>query len=262
MLIICASAGGSPGVTTSALGLTMTWPRDVLLADCDPHPNQAVLAGYLRGVRSDGRGLGMLAEHYRAQGFDGKASLLEQTLVLSEGREHGCCFLPGFTHPRQPVLFTDYWPRLADQFDECESAGMDIIIDAGRLTSAGLPEVLVERCAVVLVVARSQLRSLACVNLALPELTRAVPGDRLKLVVIGGGRPYSASEAAKQLKIPLAAGLPWDPVCSGVLSDGDTPGRKLSERPLWRGLVNTAMTLSGLPSSHALRIRAETMVAR
>ena len=34
-IIVLTSAGGSPGVTSTALGLSLTWPRPVLLADCD-----------------------------------------------------------------------------------------------------------------------------------------------------------------------------------------------------------------------------------
>ena len=40
-ILILTSAGGSPGVTTLAVGLALTWPRPVLLADCDPGAHQA-----------------------------------------------------------------------------------------------------------------------------------------------------------------------------------------------------------------------------
>ena len=35
-LIVLTSASGSPGVTTTALGLALTWPRPVLLVEADP----------------------------------------------------------------------------------------------------------------------------------------------------------------------------------------------------------------------------------
>jgi sugar diacid utilization regulator len=35
-MIVLASAAGSPGATTSALGLALTWPRPVLLIEADP----------------------------------------------------------------------------------------------------------------------------------------------------------------------------------------------------------------------------------
>ena len=44
---IITSASGSPGVTTTAIGLTLHWPESCLLVDADYQ--QAVLAGYLQG---------------------------------------------------------------------------------------------------------------------------------------------------------------------------------------------------------------------
>ena len=35
-LVAFASAKGSPGASTAALAVAALWPRDVLLADCDP----------------------------------------------------------------------------------------------------------------------------------------------------------------------------------------------------------------------------------
>ena len=51
-ILLLTSAGGSPGVTTLAVGLALTWPRPVLLADCDPGAHQSILAGYLAGTSS------------------------------------------------------------------------------------------------------------------------------------------------------------------------------------------------------------------
>ena len=37
MAIVClASASGSPGVTTTAVGMAFSWPRPVLLVEADP----------------------------------------------------------------------------------------------------------------------------------------------------------------------------------------------------------------------------------
>ena len=48
-LIVLSSASGSPGVTTTALGLALTWHRPCLLVEADPTGGSAVAAGYLRG---------------------------------------------------------------------------------------------------------------------------------------------------------------------------------------------------------------------
>ena len=51
-VIVLASASGAPGVTTTALGLAMTWSRPVVLVDADPVGGSAILAGYCRGALS------------------------------------------------------------------------------------------------------------------------------------------------------------------------------------------------------------------
>ena len=255
MLIICVSAGGSPGVTSTALGVALSWPRGVLLVDCDPHPSQAVLAGYLRGVSESGRGLGALAESYRAQRSDSSGGLLEQTVALDDGSSPQRRFLPGFTHPRSALLFSGYWERLVGQFDDLQAGGIDVIIDAGRLDADGLPSALVERASTIAVVTRSNLPALATLRLALPQLadaTALIPASPA-LVVAGGGRPYSAPEIARQLEMALLADLPWDPATAAVLSDGAVPPRKLTNRPLWRALRDLALQLGGRPGVRGRR---------
>lgn len=48
-IITLTSASGSPGVTTTALGLALVWPRPVVLVEADPTGGSALLAGYWRG---------------------------------------------------------------------------------------------------------------------------------------------------------------------------------------------------------------------
>ena len=46
MAVIClTSASGSPGVTTTAVGLAFCWPRPVLLVEADPTGGSGILAG-------------------------------------------------------------------------------------------------------------------------------------------------------------------------------------------------------------------------
>lgn len=49
-IITLCSASGSPGVTTTALGLALSWTRPVILVEADPTGGSALLAGYLRGT--------------------------------------------------------------------------------------------------------------------------------------------------------------------------------------------------------------------
>ena len=60
-VVALTSASGSPGVTTTAVGLALTWPRPVLLIEADPTGGSGVLAGYFRGTREYDVGLIELA---------------------------------------------------------------------------------------------------------------------------------------------------------------------------------------------------------
>ncbi len=245
-VILVASAGGSPGVTTTALGLALLWPRDVLLAEVDPHPSQVLLAGYLRGLAAGGRGLGGLAQSYRTQPENGPQQLAEQTLALTEQPGRRRCFLPGFTHPRGAVLFERYWPRLAGQLDDLGRIGTDAICDCGRLTADGLPPALLQHARAVLLLTRSDLPALAMLRLHLPELATATQqtASDLLLGVVGAGRPYSGAEIARQLELPLLAELAWDPPTAATLRDGAPSPKRLTERPLWRGLQTLSVRLA------------------
>ena len=39
-MLLLVSPGGAPGLTTTALGLALSWPRDVILIDADPCPGR------------------------------------------------------------------------------------------------------------------------------------------------------------------------------------------------------------------------------
>ena len=56
MAIIALTAGsGSPGVSTTTVGLALCWPRPVVLVEADPTGGSGILAGYFQGqVAHDG----------------------------------------------------------------------------------------------------------------------------------------------------------------------------------------------------------------
>ena len=65
-LIVLTSASGSPGVSTTALGLALTWRRPVLLVEADPTGGSGLLAGYFRGQAAPSQSLIDLAFAHRA----------------------------------------------------------------------------------------------------------------------------------------------------------------------------------------------------
>ncbi|MFV0428370.1 MAG: hypothetical protein ACK5KO_02925 [Arachnia sp.] len=227
-LVLVTGATGAPGITCTALGLALSWPQDVLLADCDRDPDQAVAAGYLRGATLAGRGLvSIIRAHREGRAIEGE--LVHHSLTLTAKESPGRRFLPGFSHPMAVELFEPVWPALADALAAMDPTGVDAVVDAGRISSRGLPGALLSRADLIVVVVRSQLRSLAALRLYLPillEQIEALPSPPgLGIALVDPNHPYSAAEISPELGVPCWAEFPLDARAAGVLSDGDPEPR-------------------------------------
>lgn len=247
-ILILTSTGGAPGVTTVAVGLALTWPRPVLLVDGDPGAHQAILAGYLAGQASNGKGLLRVAEAHRDR-RPLREVVIDQSLALTENDGDRRLFLPGFTKAGSAAHFGGVWEDLADTFARLADVDFDVIVDAGRLGPYGLPAPLLERSALTALVLRTSLRAVLSARVHLPVLredarsTTAAQAN-LSLVLVGEGQPYGRAEVASALKVPVVASLPDDPATAGHLSDGRPRHRKFDTAPLIRSLRSTAVTLS------------------
>lgn len=246
-ILLLTSAGGSPGATTLAVGLTLTWPRPVLLADCDPGAHQAVLAGYLAGQGAGGRGLQRVAEAHRDR-RPLREAVLDQSLPISGEDGERQLFLPGFSRAASAGLFGGVWDDLADTFDRLGEVGYDVIVDAGRTGPHGLPGPLVERSAVTCLVLRTSLRSVMSARVHLPALTeqeRLSTAGRSGLVLVGEGDPYGRREVAQALGVGVHAVVAHDPTGAAHLSDGQPRPRRFDASPLVRSLRAAAGVLAG-----------------
>ncbi|HLT60496.1 MAG TPA: hypothetical protein VK020_04855, partial [Microlunatus sp.] len=112
-LFALTAAGGSPGATTTALGLALSWPRAVLLVDADPGAHQAVLAGFLGGQSPGGRGLVRIAEAHRDR-RPLREVIIDQSIPLAGDAGPRRLFLPGFAKPGNARLFAGVWPELVE----------------------------------------------------------------------------------------------------------------------------------------------------
>ena len=247
-ILLLTSTSGSPGVTTLAVGLALTWPRPILLADCDPGAHQAVLAGYLGGRSAGGKGLLRVAEAHRDR-RPLREAILDQTLPLSAEGESRRLFLPGFTKPGSATHFSGVWEDLAEAFDRLGEVDIDVIIDCGRLAPQGPPAALLERSALTLVVVTSTLRSIMSARVHIPTLRdhpRLTSPDRghLGLVVIGEGEPYGRAEIAKALDVPVITRIAYDPKAAAHLSDDRPRHRRFDSSPLIRSIRDAASQLS------------------
>ncbi len=239
-LLVCCSATGAPGVTTTALGLAVSWRGDVVLCDADRDPGQVIESGYLRGVAPGGRGLTALTRaHRERRGLSDE--LVSQMLTLQEHPTWSRRYLPGFSHPGASRVFDLVWPDLLAEFERLGDVGTDVIVDAGRIGRDGLPSALAAGADLVLVVTRSNLRSLAGLRLHLPGVVeQAGSGAEVALAVVGAGQPYRESEIAAQFGVPVAMSVAFDPRAAAVLSDGEPEPRRFADGALMRSLRDAA----------------------
>ena len=248
-----SSVSGSPGVTSLSVGLALAWPRSVLLADCDPGAHQAVLAGYLAGQSSGGKGLLRVAEAHRDR-RPLREVILDQTLPLVSDSDHSRRFLPGFSRPGSAALFTGVWVDLVDAFVDLGDLGIDVIIDAGRLGSAGLPAPLADAAGFTGLVVRSDLRAVVSAQIHLPIVVagrgQTLSDSRVGLLVIGEGKPYATGEISRALGLRTVASIPWDPTAAAHLSDGKERTRKFAGSAFARGLHTTAADLANRLDAH------------
>jgi hypothetical protein len=228
-LYALVSAGGSPGVTTAAITLALTWPSPVILAECDPSGGD-ILAGLLGGHGPAGPGL---MEHAMESGRSGQAaaaSLMARLVSLDEDRT--TTLLPGLTDPRQAAGLATAWPAVAASLI---AQPADVIADCGRLDAgAGQPLAVLSAARTVAIVLRPTLRQVWLARPRVELLGQLIGrGARLGLLVTGPGT-HSAREVAHALNLPVLAALPDDSRTAGLLSDGVGDRRYLTRGSLIR----------------------------
>jgi hypothetical protein len=246
-LYALVSAGGSPGVTTAAIALALTWPTPVIVAECDPSGGD-ILAGLLAGHVPAGRGL---MEHAMESGRSGQAataSLVTRLVPLDEDRTR--MLLPGLTDPRQAAGLATAWPGIAATLT---AQAADVVADCGRLDAGtGQPLAVLSAARTVAIVLRPTLRQ---VWLARPRVEALSPlvggGARLGLLLTGPGT-HSAREVGHALNLPVLAALPDDARTAGLLSDGRGDRRYLTRGSLIRAGSATGQALRGLHPAPSL----------
>jgi hypothetical protein len=231
-LIVLASASGSPGVTTTALGLALVWHRPVILVDADPVGGSALLAGYFQGTVCDDDAMVTLVLARR----DGRlADVLPQTLITIPGSH--VSILPGPKSHAQAGSLSELWAALAYELRALEQTGQDVIVDAGRLGMVHSPQGLIRAANLSLLLTRTDLPALAAARQWASEWTEAAQDGTgaasVATLLVGAGRPYDAAEVAKVLAIPVLESLAWDPRSARVFSEGQKPsGGAWSQRDL------------------------------
>ena len=234
MAVIClTSASGSPGVTTTAVGLAFCWPRPVLLVEADPTGGSGILAGFLRGTTPYEVGLVELA----LSPLDAAEALREVVRPLSPS----VSLVAGTRSHAQAAALREVWVPLAVALGELEANGQDVIVDCGRLGLTGSPQSLMDAADVTLLVTRATLPSISAARSWAETVRQPATGWRHPgLLLIGQGQPYRDTEVSKVLGIPVVADLADDPVAAAVYQRGATPPRHFETGPYVRGLQAAA----------------------
>ena len=229
-IIALASASGSPGVTATALGLALAWPRPILLVEADPTGGSGLLSGYFQGGREYEAGIIELA-----LATNDLSDALAKTARPIEGTK--VSFVAGTRSRVQATALPGLWSPLAEALGDLEATGQDVIVDAGRLGLAGSPMPLVDAADLALLVTRTTLPAIVAMSSWADIFNRpALDWHQSGIVLVAEHQPYDAREVASITNLPVIASLPDDPHAAAVLSRGATPPKDFDSGALARGL--------------------------
>ena len=234
-LIAFASAKGSPGVTTTAVAVTGSWPSDrrVLLAEFDPAGGD--LAPRF-GLQPDPGVVELGSTHRRG--------LTAETIwAHTQSLPGGIPVLVGPPSPEQALALREFWtaagPAMATLPDT------DVIMDCGRVgPNSPVVEVL-HHAAIVVLVVRPDFEGISHLR---ARLARQLTSARTAVVLVGD-RPYSAAEVAEVIEAKVAAVVADDPRAAALL--GGHPGNQGTLRR--SALMRSARELSQALATVALK---------
>lgn len=231
------SVKGSPGVTTTVMGLTMAWAaampgRSAIAVDADPVGGDTA-AGFLRGAVAPEAGMLALAT---ARGVDAAAALDGASVHLrADGSARVVVGVPDSARAGALPLA---WDVLLEQRDDLHTAGCDVLIDAGRLgANEPLPPWILD-CDLALLTLKPSLPAVIPAHRCASAWP--VSGPSLELVVLAARSPYRPTEIAGAVGRPLAGTVPFDPELARVYSDGTPPPRTFGRSEYARGLFRAA----------------------
>lgn len=240
MAAVALGSVRSCGVTTLALALAATWPKErrVLLIELDPAGGTLAAAS---GWPPE-PGLVSLAAASR-RGFD-PALLWEHCQALPGG----AAVLAGPTSADQARSALGMLGPLAEHLGALDA---DVVVDCGRLDPGSPCLPLWEAADRAVLLSRPRLADLHAIAAWIEaHATDDQPTERSRvgLVVVGEG-PYPDTEIADALGIEVLSRLPWDPRAAAAIVSVPASSRELRLAPL----VRAARTLSDRLAAEAGR---------
>lgn len=221
-VVAFASFSGAPGVTTTAVAATYNWHRPVLLLEADTSKPSGVLPGLLQGQMDHSKGLTPLSLAQQRSTL-GPRELITESIALGTDRY----FVPGFSNPAAAQGTTSLWGALATAATSLEGAGIDVLIDLGRLAHGDPRSPLLQIADAVVIVMRPILSEAAAAASHIEGLreTMRLAGrdDVLGLWLVEAPAPlfnYPAQEVNRLLGLPVTGQIWNDPREAAVYSAG------------------------------------------
>lgn len=261
-ITVLTSASGSPGVTTTAVGLTLHWPGSCLLVDTDYQ--KSVLTGYLEGSVVTPNGLIHVINAARTTSTPSKA-LWQQAVPLPDDdpEGHRRMLLPGLDSPNTAKALAGSWKPVAEALRALESTGTDVIVDLGRLAPGGVPPALLAVATHVLLMTKPTVRSVGACHWAARRITdqaaEYASSARVGLLLVRRPlvtktsfvtradptpRGYDNVEIEAFLPLKVRGTIAHDLVNAALLSDGGPRGPKFARSSYAASLRGVAESLA------------------
>lgn len=210
MVLLAMASARSPGLTTAAVALGLSWPKphQVFVAEVDP--DGGTIAGSHAANSDPGlKTLAAAGRHYLSPGL--VTSHLQTlpaglSVLMSPASPDRCTAALGALNP---VGLGETLRTIPD---------FDVIADCGRIDSSSPALPVIREADAVIFVVRPILREIVGLRgrletLELPQPTRA------GIVVVKEG-PYRLEDVAAAFTLPVIGTLEWDPRAASAINDG------------------------------------------
>ncbi|WP_394276242.1 hypothetical protein [Luteococcus sp.] len=268
-VFLLTAVSGAPGVSTMALGMALRWPRASLLVEADAQ--QSLLAGYFAGAVPPEPNLSQVAVRAaRGEANLGEAIWHGAQRFPSDAEPNRRLFIPGPTPPWMRHAVDQRWGAMAPTLAQMDEAGMDVLVDLGRLqtpisqTPALVSTPLLENSALVAVVIEPTLPGIAAARILVEGLTVQVKhsvrqpllGVVLRAPATASRRwfgpqvkiqTYSPREISRQLNVPVLGQVEHDVAGAALLNQG----LEWDKSPLAKNLHSLARDLQQRATRHA-----------
>jgi hypothetical protein len=258
-LVALGAAKGSPGVTTVAVSLGAVWPDRAVVAECDPAGGDLAyrLPGPGGAPLDPHRGLLSLAATAR-HGIEPR-QLWDHVQTLNGGLE----VLVGVSTAEQSAGLSGLWDGLGQALGRLPEA--DVLADCGRITPGSPATALLRHAAMLVLVARATVESVAHARDRLAALAGrlgegAVEGPAIGLLLVASPAESKAAVGqvgdvlrAARLPVEVLGAIADDPRGAGLLA-GQWSGR-LSRSLLIRSAREVAAAIHGRTGSQSRAAR-------